>query len=79
MTLLFYNFLTVARMRGMHYHIQLFSVEAQVGFNSLVISVSHICWDARHMPLCTSPGWNGISWTPCLGWPQTSILPILVF
>jgi hypothetical protein len=43
MTLLFYNFLTVARMRGMHYHIQLFSVEAQVGFNSLVISVSHIC------------------------------------
>jgi hypothetical protein len=33
-------------------------------------------WDDRHVPLHPAISWDGVSWTVCLGWPQTVILLI---
>jgi hypothetical protein len=31
-------------------------------------------WDDRRVLLHSAIDWDGVSWTFCLGWPQTSVL-----
>jgi hypothetical protein len=33
-------------------------------------------WDNRLRPPCPAIGWDEVSWTFCLDWPQTVVLPV---
>jgi hypothetical protein len=40
----------------------------------LLYYASHLAWDNRHTPLCPPIGWDGVSWSLCLGWAWIAIL-----
>jgi hypothetical protein len=41
----------------------------------LLTSASHVAWDDRCASLHPAIGWDEVSWTPCLDWSLTTILP----
>jgi hypothetical protein len=42
----------------------------------LLISVSWVAWDDKHIAPHLAVGWNGVSTTFCPDWPWTTTLPI---
>jgi hypothetical protein len=77
---------TIAVMTGTYYHNQLFfhwdgvlwTFFAQAATMILLISASHIAGNGSCTPLFPAIAWDGVSRTPCLGWPQTAVLWISV-